>query len=124
MFFQHSTMDDQELVGMAVDAPVHAPLEQGKSLLAGQGLEGLDAVQIEDGLRPQYAPQTRGNADAHMKIGKGVGFCEREGVVEQMEAFSDLGQRGVDAEHEGSGLQAQAVSAQAARELIVSQVAK
>ena len=109
---------------MAVDAPVHAPFEEGKSLLAGQGLEGFDAVEVERRLRPQDAAQAGENADAHMKIGKGVGFCEREGVVEQMEAFSDLGQRGVDAEHEGSGLQAQAVSAQAARELIVSQVAK
>ena len=86
--------------------------------------EGFDAVEVERRLRPQDAAQAGGNADAHMKIGKGVGFCEREGVVEQMEAFSDLGQRGVDAEHEGSGLQAQAVSAQTARELIVSQVAK
>jgi hypothetical protein len=124
VFFQHGTMDDQELVSVTVDAPVHTPFQQGESLLAGQGLEGLDAVEVENRLRPHQAAQPRGNADPHMKVGKAVRVGEREGVVQQMEVFGDLGQGRADAEHERPGLQPQAVSAQAARELLVGQVAK
>lgn len=49
-------MNDQKLVRMAVNAPIHAPFKERKGLFSWQRLERDEAVDIEYRLRAKQAP--------------------------------------------------------------------
>lgn len=65
---QNRAVDDQELVSMGINAPVHAPLQHRKGLLAGERLERTKAVEIECGLWSEHPSQATAKADADMEI--------------------------------------------------------
>ena len=119
--FQHGGMQHQVMVGVAGDAPVHAPLQQGKGVVGRQGFEWRVAVEPEIDLRPQPATQAGRRADSNMKITE-LAAIEREIGIKPQQAFGHLGHRAVDASGEGAGAQRQFIVGKTATNLRQRQV--
>ena len=98
-------MNDQELVTVRRDCPVQTPFEQGEGLKCRKGLEWLDAVETEHGLRPNPSTNSPCTLDRQVEIGKRVRandlvrrIVDANACVYHLERGSDRGNDRTDAD--------------------------
>lgn len=100
-------MNNQILMGVAGNAPVQAPFQDRKALIARKGRERRLSIEVEKNLRPNPAAQVRRARNIDMKVGEVM--IRRNGMsgVHDFDTFRNLGQARADGGQERSGSQSQ-----------------
>src|SRR5262245_57054357 len=99
--FDDSGMNDEVLIGMARNAPVHAPLKHRHSLIQAQRFEGQLVVEIEEYLWPVPSPESRRTHQPDVEIRKlrvlfyrKVGVQQMDGACQRFDGALDVRLKG------------------------------
>ena len=104
--FQDGAMEHEVVVGVARNAPIHAPLQHGEGLVPGQWLERGVAVMPELGLgviEPAHPAQC---VDAHVEVRESP-FRQRKFTVELGQTMSYIRQMTGNAKNKRTGCELQ-----------------
>src|SRR5208282_3131231 len=121
--FDHGGMENQELMGIAVNAPVEAPLGPGQSDPPGKRFERAPAVGQEPGLRLPPRPPAGRRRHTDAKVADLAFVARRKVRIGETEILDETADRRVQPEHKWADPRAQSGTAEPLAQLIQRQIA-
>ncbi len=95
---------------MVVDAPIHAPFQQCKSLAGGQRFEGDFAIELKNTLRTNPTTYALGAVNGYMKVCESVRRYRGKVVVQNSQPIPDCFKRAVNRKNKWPGFYPQAIN--------------